>query len=68
MKIKTYEHTFFEIFIIHKPSVKSHTNFGPDRFRRFDVYWIQTDRQAKYIIDNKRFTQLGCKEIGKRKF
>ena len=48
--------------------VKSHTNFGPDRFRRFDVYWIQTDRQAKYIIDNKRFTQLGCKEIGKRKF
>ncbi len=31
----------------------SHTQFGPDRFSRFDVYWIQTnkrtDRQAKFI-------------------
>jgi len=26
----------------------SHKKFGPDRFSRFDVYWIQTDRQ-KYI-------------------
>ena len=29
----------------------SHKKFGPDRFSRFDVYWIQTnkqtDRQAK---------------------
>ena len=23
-----------------------HTKFGPDRFSRFDVYWIQTDRQT----------------------
>jgi len=22
----------------------SHKKFGPDRFSRFDVYWIQTDR------------------------
>ena len=22
------------------------TKFGPDRFSRFDVYWIQTDRQT----------------------
>ena len=32
--------------------VRSHTKFGPDRFSRFDVYLIQTDRQtdrqAKY--------------------
>ena len=21
-------------------------NFGPDRFSRFDVYWIQTDKQT----------------------
>ena len=26
------------------------TKFGPDRFSRFDVYWIQkTDLEAKYI-------------------
>ena len=24
----------------------SHTKFGPDRFSRFDVYWIQTNRQT----------------------
>ena len=24
----------------------SYTKFGPDRFSRFDVYWIQTDRQT----------------------
>ena len=23
--------------------------FGPDRFSRLDVYWIQTDRQAEFI-------------------
>ena len=32
----------------------SHTKFGPDRFCRFDVYWIQTnkqtDKQAKFIL------------------
>ena len=31
----------------------SHKKFGSDRFSRFDVYWIQTDRQtdrqAKFI-------------------
>ena len=30
-----------------------HKKFGPDRFSRFDVYWIKTDRQtnrqAKFI-------------------
>jgi len=26
--------------------VRSHTKFGPDRFSRFDVYWIQTNRQT----------------------
>ena len=34
-------------------NVMSHKKFGPDRFSRFDVYWIQTnrqtDRQAKLI-------------------
>ena len=27
----------------------SHKKFGPDRYSRFEVYWIQTDRQAKFI-------------------
>ena len=26
--------------------VRSHTKFGPDRSSRFDVYWIQTNRQT----------------------
>jgi len=31
-----------------------HPKFGPDRFSRFDVYQIQTDRQTKYLyIDLK---------------
>ena len=35
----------------------SHKKFGPDRFSRFDVYWIQTDRQTdkpNLYIDKKR--------------
>ena len=27
-----------------------HTKFEPDRFSRFDVYWIQTDKQSFYYI------------------
>ena len=29
----------------------SHKKFGPDRFSRFDVYWIQTNKQ----IDKPNF-------------
>ena len=28
--------------------VMSHTKFGPDNFSRFDIYWIQTDKQSIY--------------------
>jgi len=35
--------------------VWSHTKFGTDWFSRFDVYWIKTDRQAKYIYIDYRF-------------
>jgi len=27
----------------------SHKKFGLDRFSRFDVYWIQTDKPSLYI-------------------
>ena len=29
----------------------SHKKFGPDRFSRFDVYWIQTDKQTNRQTD-----------------
>ena len=37
---------------IHLPwdHVKSHSKFGPDRFSRFDVYRLQTNRQARVYI------------------
>ena len=60
MKVEFCWRKIFENLIIHKPSldhVMSHTKFGPDRFSRFDVYWIQTkkqtDRQAKFIYRSK---------------
>jgi len=31
--------------------VMSHKKFGPDRFSRFDVYWIQTDKQTNKQTD-----------------
>ena len=47
-KLKTFKtHVFF-----HKPSLWSRDvpqKFGPDGFSRFDVFWIQTDRESKFI-------------------
>ena len=40
---------FVENLVIHEPSLGSREipqKFGPDRFSRFDVYWIQTDKQT----------------------
>ena len=35
--------------------VRPHKKFGPDRFSRFYVYWIQMERQAdKQSIDKKK--------------
>ena len=31
----------------------SHKKFGPDRFSRFDVYWIQTDKQTNKQTDKQ---------------
>ena len=56
MTIEFWWRQIFEILMIHKPSLESldvPKKFGPDRFSRFDVYWIQTNkqtnRQAKFI-------------------
>ena len=60
-KIKT-----FVIFIDHKPSlgtfVRSQTksNFGPDRFSRYDVYWLQTD---SYTQIDKQTDRLQIRNI-----
>ena len=42
-----YLEAIFEILIIHKPSLGSHgvtQKIWADRFSRFDIYWIQTDK------------------------
>ena len=33
--------------------VMSHKKFGLDRFSRFDVYWIQTDKQTNRQTDKQ---------------
>ena len=40
----------------------SHKKFGPDRFSRFDVYWIQTDKPNLYIDIKKvcGFNNIFC--------
>ena len=42
--------------------MRSHKKFGPDRFGRFDVYWIQTNISTEkqtdkpnLYIDNKEY-------------
>ena len=32
---------------------RSHTKFGPDRLSRFDVYWIQTNKQTPRQTDRQ---------------
>ena len=53
----------------------SHKKFGPDRFSRFDVYWIQTnkqtnrqtDRQAKFIYRYSYFRAVYLSWIKNKK-
>jgi len=56
----------------------SYTQFGPDRFSRFDVYWIQTYKQTDTMIQTKQtprqsklytctFTLILLKKIGAQK-
>ena len=67
-KLKHLKHIFIKFLsFINLPCghVMSHKKFGPDRFSRFDVYWIQTngqtDRQAKFIY--RRNFEFLTKEI-----
>ena len=45
----------FKILIIHNPSLGScevqQKKIGPNLFSRFDVYWIQTNRQTNKMTD-----------------
>ena len=41
----------------------SHKKFGPDRFSRFDVYWIQTDRQTNKQTDKPRYVCFTIKHF-----
>ena len=55
-KIKTFKHKFLKFLLfINLPwgYVMSHKKFGPDRFSRFDVYWIQTNRQTNRQTDRQ---------------
>ena len=55
----------FEIWIIHKPSLgtcKVPHKFGPDRFRRLDVYWIQTNKHPNQQT-NKQTSQIYIQKI-----
>ena len=48
-KLKTLKTHFLKFLsFINLPCghVMSHKKFGPDRFSRFDVYWVQTDKQT----------------------
>ena len=48
-KLKTFKTQFLKFFsFLNLPwgHVRSHEKFGPDRFSRFDVYWIQTNKQT----------------------
>jgi len=51
-KFKNFKTQTFEILVIHKihwGKARYQTKFGPDRFSRFGLYWIQTERQTSYV-------------------
>ena len=51
---KNFKHNFFKFLsFVNLPCghVMSHKKFGPDRFSRFDVYWIQTNKQTPKQTD-----------------
>ena len=53
-KLKTFKRHFLKFLsFINLPCghVMSHKKFGPDRFSRFDVYWIQTNKQTPKQTD-----------------
>ena len=64
--LMTFEYCWrqtFEILIIRKHSL-GHVKYVPDRFNRFGVYWIKTNkkknRQAKYLYINMSMVDINC--------
>jgi len=66
MKIEYHSRLVFKILIFHKPSLRSyeaHTKFGLDRFCRFDVFWIRTNRRPDTDMStDKQFMYKNCAE------
>ena len=63
IKIKTLKHKFFKFWsFINLPwgHVRSNTKFRPNQFSRFDVYWIQTDKQTDRQT-NRRISKVYLK-------
>ena len=62
-KSKNFGDNIFVILSIHKPSLghlRSHKKCGPNRYSRFDVYRLQTNRQTdKQSIHFKNFLLKG---------
>ena len=57
MKIEFWWRQIFEIPGVPRCPTKK---FGPDGFSRFDVYWIQTDRQTNKQTDKPNvYTDYG---------
>ena len=51
-KFKLFQYFFssnFDFVSLPWGHMRSHKKCGPDRFSRFDVYFLQTDRQSTYI-------------------
>ena len=65
-RIKTFKHKFLKFWSFNKPSlgsVRSHAKFGPDRFSRFDVYWVQTNKQSNKKQTGKQSIYIFIKNI-----
>ena len=45
----------------------SHKKFGPDRFSRFDVYWIQTDKQTNKQTSQIYIQRWKCTNFNRKK-
>ena len=65
--VKNFDDGDFDAIVVVAPSTKVRVFFvsfqkklrcGPDRFRRFDVYWIQRNKQSIYLDKLKSFAEF----------